>query len=167
MASTRKAKDTALSSALVAVTGDGADDDAVRLACEMLASQKAQLYLVYVIEVERGLPVDAEIGAATSRAEEVLNHVEEVARPYKFDTQAELLQSRRAGHALVQEAVEKGVDAIILGLPYRYTYGSFSMGDTAPYVLKNAPCKVILWRDPIPQPISTNGHQHVPTPTGR
>ena len=29
MASTRKAKDTALSSALVAVTGDGADDDAV------------------------------------------------------------------------------------------------------------------------------------------
>ena len=100
-----------LSSALVAVRGVECDDDVVRLACELLSAQKGNLYILHVIEVERGLPV---------------------------------------------EAVEKAVDSIVLGLPYRERYGSFSMGETIPYVLKNAPCRVILWRDPMWE-ASSNG----------
>ena len=59
----------------------------------------------------------------------------------------------------VQEAVDKSVDAIVLGLPYREVYGSFSMGETAPYVLRNAPCKVILWRSSLSSYTSNNGHR--------
>ena len=132
---------------LVAVEGERPDDDAVKLACELLVPQKGTLYIVYVIEVDRSLPVDAEITPATAKGEEVLRHMEEVARPYKCETHAELLQSRRAGLAVVREAVDKRVDAIVLGVSHRETYGSFSLGETAPYVLKNAPCRVLLWRD--------------------
>ncbi len=156
MIGTRKPAKTCLSSVLVAAEGNGCDDEAVRLACELLSSQKGSLYVVYVIEVDRGLPVDAEIVSATAKGEEILKQMEKVAKSYKCETRAELLQSRRTGLAVVREAVEKGVDAIVLGIPYKQVYGSFSMGETAPYVLKNAPCRVILWRDPAPETTSPN-----------
>lgn len=152
-------KGAGFSSILVAVEGEGPDDDAVKLACGLLTGQKkANLYIVYTIEVERGLPVDAEIAPATAMGEEILKHMEEVAKPFKLTTQAELLQSRRAGAAVVQEALDKQVEAIVLGVPYRESYGDFSLGDTVPYVLKNAPCRVILWRDFIPGMQMGNGH---------
>ncbi len=150
-------KDPGLTSVLVAVGGESSDDDAVKLACELLNSNKGDLYIVYVIEMERGLPLDAEVAPATAKAEEVLKHMEEIARPFKCSAQAELLQSRGAGLAVVQEAVDKQVDAIVLGIPYREEYGTFSVGDSIPYVLKNAPCRVIVWRNQKPLSVSTNG----------
>ena len=149
MAPSRKTKENGLSSILVAVSGETSDEEAVRLACHLLNPGKGDLFVVYVIEVGRGLPVDAEVAPATARAEEVLKHMEEVTRPFKCNIQAELLQSRSAGPAVVQEAVDKQVDAIVLGVGYHEVYGSFSLGETAPYLLRTAPCRVILWRDPM------------------
>ena len=146
----RRRVENGLSSVLVAVAGQGSDDDTVRLACELLSSHKGNLYVVYVIEVERSLPVDTEIAPATAVGEEVLKRMEGAASPYRFQTQAELLQARRAGLAIVQEAVDKQVDAIVLGMPYKRVYGSFSLGETVPYVLRNAPCRVILSRGSMP-----------------
>jgi nucleotide-binding universal stress UspA family protein len=143
----------------VAVGGESSDVDAVKLACELLVSQKGSLYIVYVIEVERGLPVDAEIAPATAKGEEVLTHMEAVAKELRFEAVAELLQSRRSGLAVVQEAVEKQVDAIVIGIPYREVYGAFSLGETAPYVLEHAPCRVILWRDQIPATALDDGRR--------
>lgn len=138
-----------LSSVLVAVSGDKADDEAVQLACELVKSRKGNLYILYVIEIERGFPIDAEIAPATARGEEILKHMEGIAKPYKCRTEAELIQARDIGSAVVQEAVDREVDTIILGIPYKERYGSFSMGDTVPYLLKNAPCRVIVSRDSV------------------
>ena len=146
-----------LSSVLVSVKGDASDDDVVKLACELLkSSSKSQLHILYVIEVERALPVDAEIAPATAKGEEVLKHIEGVAKPYKYITQAELLQSRQAGYAVVQEAVDRHVDAIVLGAPYMKQNGAYSMGKTIPYVLEHAPCKVVLWRERMPNDRTAN-----------
>ena len=153
----RNGSSTKLSSALVAVTGNTADVPAVRLACEMLNKQDGKLYLLYVIVVERGVPLDAEITPATARGEEVLRHVEQMITDSKFNVKAGLLQSRKAGLAVVQEAVNKSADAIVLGLPYKTEYGSFSLGDTIPYVLSNSPCRVIVSRGPVAHDLKVNG----------
>jgi len=113
----------------------------------MLNGNKGRLHILYIIEVERTWPVDAEIPVATARGDAVLRRMEEVAQPFKLDPQAELLQSRQAGHAVVQEAVDKDVDAIVMAVPYQTRYGEFSLGTTIPYVFEHAPCQVILWRD--------------------
>lgn len=157
MVGTRKSKSGTLASALVSVAGEASDAHAVRLACDLLGPQKGELYIVYVIEVGMGLPVDAEISPAAAKGEQVLKEMEEVARPYKSRTQAELLQSRRTGSAVVREAMDKEVDAIVLGVDYREQYGAFSLGDTVPYVLKHAGCRVVLWRDPMPVAMPSNG----------
>ena len=85
-----------------------------------------------------------------------------MAKPYRCAIKAELLQSRKVGLAVVQEAVDKSVDAVVLGTTYRWEFGSFSMGSTVPYVLKNAPCKVVLWRDAVhhPSPSTSGPERH-------
>ena len=145
-----------MSSVLVAVRGERCDDEVVRLGCDLLNSSKGKLYVLSVIEVERGFPEDKDIPSATAKAEEVLQRAEEVVKSYKCSTEAYMRKTRRAGVAVVREAVDKGVDTIVLGVPYRERYGSFTLGDTIPYVLEHAPCRVIVWREPT-LGVSANG----------
>lgn len=63
--------------------------------------------------------------------------------------ESELLQAREVGPALVDEAIERGVDLIIIGVPYKKRFGEFNLGKVAPYMLKNAPCRVWLVRQAI------------------
>ena len=136
---------------LIPVNGNGCDDDALRLASDIAKGNgKAKVYAVYVIEVKRDLPLDAEISQETSKAERALHHLEQLGRELKCPVEAALLQARDVGPAVVQEAVEQGGELIVMQMNYKRRFGLFSMGDTAPYILKNAPCQVILCREAIP-----------------
>ncbi len=137
-----------VSSVLVSVSGDSCDEEMVRLACDLLESSRSMIHILYVIEVERGFPVDAEVTPAAAKGEQVLKDMESVARNYKCHMEAKLVQARKAGTAVVQEAVDKGVDAIVVGTSYKRPFGSYSLGESIPYILKNAPCRVIVSRDP-------------------
>ncbi len=108
--------------------------------------------MLYVIEVGRDSPVDAEIGFASEEAEETLRDMEQVASDYRCVVEAQLVQSRSAGAAVVRQAVDKDVDAIVIGMPYEEVYGSYSLGEYIPYVLRHAPCRVIVCREPPPEP---------------
>lgn len=145
----RKPKQGYLDSILAWVSGDSSDQDVVRLACDLLIPRKGNLYIVYVIEVHRSMYLDSEIEMATLEGERILTQMEEIAIPYKCNVHAEMLQSRTSGIAIVQEAVDKNVRAVVIGTDYTKDYGLFSLGKTIPFILKNAPCKVILWRNEI------------------
>ncbi len=134
------------SKVLVPVHGDESDDQELWLACEITRETKGKIYVVYVIEVRRDLPLDAEVPSENARGEGVLQHMEKLGEQYNGRIQAEILQARDAGPAVVQEAVDREVEAIVVALPYKRRHGLFSLGDTVPYILKNAPCPVLLWR---------------------
>ncbi len=131
---------------LVPVDGSPASLDALALACLLARKNKGRIFAVYVIEVARTLALDAELSPEASRGEEILAKAEEVADSMDFEVSGELLQARDAGHAIVDEAIERGVDGIVLGMGYKRPLGEFQMGRTAQYVLKNAPCQVVLYR---------------------
>lgn len=131
---------------LVPVDGSEASLDALALACHLAKRNKGRVYAVYVIEVARTLPLDAELTPEARQGEEVLTRAEEVARTLDFAVAGELLQARDAGHAIVDEAIERDVDGIILGMSYKRPLGEFQMGRTAQYVIKNAPCQVLVSR---------------------
>jgi nucleotide-binding universal stress UspA family protein len=133
---------------IVPVQGAPDDDAAVQLACLIAKQNKAQVYAVYVIEVPRTLPLEADLPDEERRAEQALQRAEIVAEDVGLEIEGELLQARFAGAAVVDEAVDKQADLIIIGLPYRTRFGEFSLGGTSSYVLKNAPCRVWLCRDP-------------------
>lgn len=135
---------------LVPVAGHAIDEDALQLAAGVSRRQKARVFVIYVIEVRRTLPLDAEIAAEVEKGERVLDHAERVAQEAGVSVETELLQAREVGPAIVDEAVERGVDVIVMGVPYKKRFGEFTLGNTANYVLKNSPCAVWVCREPIP-----------------
>ena len=48
--------------------------------------------------------------------------------------------------AIVDEAIESDVDAIVVGVDYQRPYGRFRLGRLPQYVLAHAPCEVWLFR---------------------
>jgi len=133
---------------LVPVSGSEADGEAVKLACRLAKKNKSKIYAVYVITVKRTLPIDAEIESEIRKAEGILNHIESVAEEQEYEVETDLLQAREAAPTIVEEAVERGADLILMGVTYKRRFGQFSLGNTVPYVLKNAPCRVILYHQP-------------------
>ena len=62
-----------------------------------------------------------------------------------IDMWAENLRKEGMAPAIVDEAEERVVDLILMGVKYKRRFGEFSLGDVVPYVLKNALCRVILY----------------------
>ena len=143
---------------LVPVKGDRSDEEAVKLACDLARVCKGKVIVLYVIQVERELPVDAEVTGATAKGEEILKRIEEITKDQHCEIEAELLQAREVGPAVVQEAMEREAETIVMGTLYKMKYGSFNLGEAVPYILKNAPCSVILWRGAMEQNNNQNGH---------
>ena len=131
---------------LVPVVGTEADKEAMKLACRLARKDKGKVWVVSVVTVKRVLPLDAEIDSEIQKAEEILDHAEVVAEEEDYEVETDVLQAREVGPAIVDEAVERGVDLILMGIQYKRRFGQFSLGNVVPYVLKNAPCPVILYQ---------------------
>jgi nucleotide-binding universal stress UspA family protein len=132
---------------LVAVGGQKVDEETVRMACRVAKARSARLYGVHVIEVNRSLPLSAPVEHLVEHGEEVLEEVEQIAAEFGIEVETEMVQARDTGPAIVGEAEEWGADAVVMGLPYKRRFGEFFLGKTVPYVLKNARCRVILFRE--------------------
>jgi nucleotide-binding universal stress UspA family protein len=132
---------------LVAVGGQTVDEETVRLACRLAKERNGKLYGVHVIEVNRSLPLSAPVDHLVERGEEVLEELEQLASEMEVEAETEMVQARDTGPAIVGEAEEWGADVIFMGLPYKRRFGEFFLGKTVPYVLKNASCRVVLFRE--------------------
>jgi len=129
---------------LVPVGGNEIDRDAIELACKIAKGAEGKIYVVHTIQVKRSLPLDAELEAEAHRAEEILSQAESIADEQDYEVETDLLQTREVGPAIVDEAMERGIDVIIMGTSHRRRLGEFNLGGVIPYVLKNAPCDVIV-----------------------
>ncbi len=131
---------------LVPMRGTSTDEEAIRLACTLAQKVKAQVYVVHVIEVERSLPLDAQVDSELEKAEEVLTRAEDIAADAGCDIDTDLLQARDAGPGIVKEAMEREADLIVMGVGYKKRLGEFDLGGTIAHVLKEAPCQILLYR---------------------
>lgn len=130
---------------LVPVSGTEADNEAIGLACRLAKKDKGKIWAVYVLTMQRTLPITAEIRPEITKAEEILDHAENIADEHDYEIETDILQAREPGPTIIDEAVERKVDLILMGAKYKRRFGQFSLGSVVPYVLKNAPCRVILY----------------------
>jgi nucleotide-binding universal stress UspA family protein len=136
---------------LVPVAGADADIETIKLACRLARREKAKLLVVHIIPIALSLPLDAELAAEVKKAESVLEHAEKIVLERGCEIETDLLQARNVGPSIVDEAVERQSDLIVMGLAYKQQFGQYSMGDAIPYVLRNAPCPVILFQQSQPE----------------
>jgi len=136
---------------VLGLNGGTADPLVVGLGCRMVRGQQARLIALHVIEVDWSHDLSEDISSGNEAAAAVLDRAEAEAEQFGERLETSLLQARDVSAAIVDEAVELGADMIILGLPYRTRFGGqFAIGRTVPYVLQNAPCKVVVARQPMP-----------------
>jgi nucleotide-binding universal stress UspA family protein len=137
--------------AVLGLNGSSTDPLVVRVGVEMARAHATELVALHVVEVDWRHDLDDAMPSSQERASTVLDLAEGAAERARLKMQTELLQARDVGAALVDEAVALEADVIVLGLPYRKRRGGdFAMGSTIPYVFKNAPCSVLVIREPVP-----------------
>lgn len=141
-----------IESALAVVSGAPTDEQVISVARDLTRHCKGRVWALYVIEVPPTLPVDAETPAATALGEAVLERMEERGRALKTKVEGYILQARDTGAAVVREAVERGADVTVIGMPCAERYGSPSLGETVPYLLRHSPNRVVVCRDRQPEP---------------
>jgi nucleotide-binding universal stress UspA family protein len=138
----------------VIVDGKRLDKELVRLACFMAKRGKRKIHLVHIIEVPRTLPLKATLTKESENADKLLTEAMAIADEQGCEAIAEVVQTRDAGPAIVDEAKDHACALILLGLVRNANKGTGSgndLGKTVPFVLANAPCRVWVVQDP-PQP---------------
>ena len=136
---------------VLGLNGGPTDELVVHLGCQLAKPNSAELVAVHVIEVDWRHELSEEMTEENLAASAVLDRAEGIAEHYRVKLTGDLLQAREVAAALVDEAIELGADAIIIGLPYRTRFGGdFAIGPSIPYILQNAPCEVIVVREPVP-----------------
>ncbi len=136
---------------LVPVGMGPASLEAVEVAATVAKARRGRVHLVYVIEVGRALPLNAELDQESRRAEQVSSKAEAVAAQAGCQgVRTAVLQAREAGPAILEEALAQRAEAIVLGLPtFQGEDRPFALGATAEYLLRHAPCEVWLIRQQV------------------
>lgn len=139
---------------LVPLKGAPIDAQAVLLACQTAKYAHAKVVLIHIIQVSRAQPLEVEDNAEIQRGEEILEKAEKLAQDLGVHPETELLQARSIGPVILEEANRRGIDLIVMGVPYRSPLDEFQLGTAVRYVLKNALCQIWLCREAASQPVS-------------
>lgn len=144
---------------LVPVSGTAADAHALKIVSRLIEPKQAEVTAVYVIEVAQTLPLDAELPDEINRGEKALKDAEGHARQACGTREdfisTDLLQARSVGAAIVDEAIERHCDLIVMTTSCRHMHGKLQVSDTVSYVLKNSPCEVMLLSAPSQVPLES------------
>lgn len=140
---------------IVPVTGSDSDERLLKVVERIARRQNANVTIIFVVEVMQSMPLDAELPVECDRGEHVLEAAKrEVSRNLENKSSTvttEILQARSAGSAIVDEAIVRGADAIIMSASIQRRFGKLTIGETTQYVLRNAPCEVIVIRQAMPE----------------
>jgi len=153
-------------SILVPILGTPLDDDIIQTAGRLAAAEQddaddgdgATIEAVWVFEVPLSLPLDARLPEAQlKRARAALARAKAVGEEYVgVEVATATVRARRAGEGIVAEATRRGVELIVLAAeePSRIRGGARLggtggpldnfVGDATKYVVRKAPCRVIL-----------------------
>ncbi|MFL5907761.1 MAG: amino acid permease, partial [Solirubrobacterales bacterium] len=156
------------STILVPVFGTKLDDDIVSTAGRLADAEvekgetPPRLDVVYVAELPLTVPLDSPLPVALQeQADTALGRAQEVGDEYEnVEVTTDLVRARSMGAGIVQEARDKGAEVIVMGgePPTRIRGGAVlggiggarpdEIGEVTEYVLKKAPCRVLLTAPP-------------------
>ncbi len=167
---TKQVAEVAFRNILVPVFGTKLDDDIVATAGRLAAAEQEEggrdeetkVDLVYVIEVPLTLPLDAELPDGIEEdAQRALRRASDVAEEYEdVKVTAEVVRARGVGAGIVEAARRSDSEAIVIGgePPTKIKGGArlggigaakpAEIGAATEYVLKKAPCRVLLTAPP-------------------
>ena len=114
------------------------------LACQLATERKSSIDALYVIEVPLNLPIDASLPEERERARQVLERAASAADMFNVKLTPVVVTARSAGRAIVETAIERRSEVIVLGSQGKRRIADKVFGRTIDYVLNNLPCEAII-----------------------
>jgi nucleotide-binding universal stress UspA family protein len=128
---------------LVPLVEDEDSETAVALAAELADEYGSTITAVVVVEVPPALPLDAHMLDEEAAAKRALEEARAIANARGVAMKTQIVRARVAGEAIVEEAARSQADVVVLRGP-RSGRRWRLFGKTADYVLKHAPCRVLV-----------------------
>jgi nucleotide-binding universal stress UspA family protein len=129
---------------LVPVTASPASERAVTTAAMLAAERKGSVTLVHVIEVPRELPLDALFPDEEHDSREILGHASAILDRYGIRTVTRSVHAATAATAILEAAEEARAEIIVMGAERRARRQRTAFGRNVEYVLRRAPCRVMI-----------------------
>jgi APA family basic amino acid/polyamine antiporter len=130
---------------VVPVVRSNESEEALVAAARLADERAARIAIVHVLEVPMSLPLEADLPKEVAEADELLDDAVSLVEAYGVRAVARLARGRTAASEIVREAEQRVAELITLGATRKATgRGSPVFGTTTDYVLKNAPCRVLV-----------------------
>lgn len=129
------------------VRGDDSDKEAIDTAVSLLTGNNRSLQFVYIIVVDRRFALDSPNPTRYREGESTLRDAE-FASGLRGGVRGSILQSRSIGPVLVREALDHAAEVIVASVKIVSTLNARKIDSDAEYLMTNAPCAVVLVREP-------------------
>jgi APA family basic amino acid/polyamine antiporter len=134
-------------SILVPIAPGYASDEAMDFACRLAAERRASIVALTAIEVPLDLALDAELPEDVREANAQLDEARAIGDSYGVTVTARIARTRNIGRAIVDEAVRRSSEIIVMAGPRRVRLQRGRrqiFGDAVDFVLRHAPCRVMV-----------------------
>ncbi|MFY9580934.1 MAG: universal stress protein [Gaiellaceae bacterium] len=119
-------------------------EEMVATAVKLAQERGAKVDALHVIRVPLDQPLDAELWDEEERAEASLVEAKLLGADHGVEVEGHTVRARSIGQAIVDEAERLNADLIVLGSSPRWRRQSRFFSPTVEYVLKKAPCEVLI-----------------------
>jgi basic amino acid/polyamine antiporter, APA family len=136
--------ETEFSSILVPMKLGAIGEEMIATAVRLAQDRGAQVEALYVIRVPLDQPLEAELDDQEEAAAASLAEARLLGADHGVDVQTETIRARSIGDAIVGEARRRNNDLIVVGSAPRWRRQSRFFSPTVEYVLKKAPCEVLV-----------------------
>jgi basic amino acid/polyamine antiporter, APA family len=136
--------ETAFTSILVPMKLGAIGEEMVATAVKLAQDRRALVEAVYVIRVPLDRPLESDLTDQEEAAAASLAEARMLGADHGVDVRVETIRARSIGDAIVGQAERRGNDLIVLGSAPRWRRQSRFFSPTVEYVLRKAPCEVLV-----------------------
>jgi basic amino acid/polyamine antiporter, APA family len=129
---------------LVPVVRSPESEDALIAAARLAAERGSMIAVLHVLEVPLARSLDADLGAIEDRANQLLDDAQALVEQYGVRAVTRLARARSAARAIVDDAVTRNAELIVLGAPRRGHRTRELIGRTTARVVKTSPVRVLV-----------------------
>jgi basic amino acid/polyamine antiporter, APA family len=120
-------------------------EEMVATAIALAKDDPAEVQAITVVRVPLRFPLEGELPPdVAARVEASLEEARALGEDHEVEVATGVVRARSIGHAIVEEARTRQADLIVLGSSARWRRQSRFFSPTVDFVLRHAPCEVLV-----------------------
>jgi nucleotide-binding universal stress UspA family protein len=120
-------------------------EEMVATAIALAKERNSEIEAITVVRVPRQFALEGPLPRdVAARVDASLEEARLLGEDHGVEVQTDVVRARSIGHAIVEEARSRHADVVVLGSSPRWRRQSRFFSPTVDYVLRHAPCEVLV-----------------------